>query len=133
MTNQQFFEAFVAALRARGETSVVTEHDLHHKSFADALNVLKTARVTDEPGSRKLPRGFVGDEITGRFPELDFALSSLQFPRYIGAQNPTYRRVQLTLDRDTARQILQLYPKDQRELIERMATVFASNGTAIEA
>jgi hypothetical protein len=126
MTKQQFFEAFVAALRAKGETFVITENDLHHKSFAGALRVLKDAREQNDGGAQALPRALMGDEITGRFPELDYALSSLQFPRYLGAHNPTYRRVNIRLDQETAREILDLYPQQQRELISRMADVFAA-------
>lgn len=131
MTKQQFFEAFVAALRNQGETSVVTDGDRHHRSFAEAVQILKAARETQRPGAKALPRALIGDEITGRFPELDYALASLQFPKYVGAKNPTYRRVDLSLDRDTAKQILDLYPADQRELISEMAKVFAEQGAAV--
>lgn len=131
MTKLQFFEAFVAAVRAQGDTAVVTDNDLHHASFAEALKLLKTARESGSAELEALPRGLVGDEITGRFPELDSALARLQFDRYVGASNPHYRRVQLTLDPQTAEGILALYTPSQRDVIRDMARVFASSGAAV--
>ncbi|MDQ3725264.1 MAG: hypothetical protein M3335_05150 [Actinomycetota bacterium] len=122
MTNDRFFRGFLAALRLQGEKRIVTKNDAHHQTFDAAARWLEEARRSGCPGVDDMPDTLVPQVITGRYQEWDSALVSLQRGRLLAARNPTYPLVEILFDDEEARQLLELYTPEQREVFTQMAT-----------
>lgn len=124
MSNEEFFEGFLAALRLLGQESVLTEDDEHHRRFQAVVRELKDARRRGEAGADRMPRGLVDNIVTGRFRELDSALNDFQKDEMVGARNPRYRRVELVVSEASAKGLLDLYCPEERELFMKLAERF---------
>lgn len=122
MTGSSFFRGFFAALRKMGVTFVDTRQDLHHERFGRVAELL-SRDAGEDPGMAEMPKGWAPNMFTGRYSDFDQYLVELQ-DGLLGARNPIYPGVDITIRRELADRILDRYPPDQRRAFERLAQVY---------
>lgn len=125
MSTNRFFRGFFAALREHDLTFVNTRGEAHHARFAVAVDVLREAQDAGHREAREMPLALVADPFTGRFNELDDALVRMQ-QGLLGAQNPFYPGIWLTLTKERAESILSSYDQTERALLESLAAAFVA-------
>lgn len=131
LSNEEFFRAFLAALRLRGADFIDTRYDRHHARFAMTVIRLHEARARGAFAAATMPRALVPSPFTGRYREFDDALIKLQ-RGLLGAQNPYYPGIQLIVTPDRANAILARLPDDICQLIGELADAYLSASEDLE-
>lgn len=125
LTEEQMVEGLLAALVLLGERVVVTKNDEHHRRFERVVEELEGAREEGVEGASTMPDALRANGVTGRFRELDAALSRLQSGGMIGAANPLYPEIELKAGPQTAKALLgRFYTQEQSRLFCRLAEAY---------
>lgn len=125
LTEEQLVEGLLAALVLEGERTVTTKNDQHHRRFEHAIKELESARKEGADGASTMPDALRANGVTGRFRELDAALSRLQNGGMIGAANPLYPEIDLNAGPRTAEKLLdRFYTPAQIKLLRRLAQAY---------